>query len=84
MSIKPKTCIATLAVIACAGISTPAMAGGPGTLSNGPAKPTHQTGKQWHHCWKTVYFKARDEGRTPGVAEAEADLTCGAFPGDGA
>ena len=87
MNIKRTTRIATVAVIAVAGlgtgISAPAMASTPRTssamsLSNGPVKPIVRM--SWSQCWRAAYFAARDEGGSVAVGEATADLTCGRSP----
>ena len=77
------TKIATIAVIAAAGLSSPASAGFStvGGLSSGPVKPqVAWDHAAWKKCWSLSYKQAREDGFTPNGATAYADLVCGDPP----
>lgn len=83
MTIKRSTRIATLAVVAAAGLSGQAAAAPApvGTISNGAPKPVvvwdHAA---WKQCWTITYAQWRKDGVSPNGSAAAADLTCGDPP----
>jgi hypothetical protein len=74
--------IATAAVIACAGMSSQAVAFTPvGGLSNGPAHPTVKWDyNAWKHCFWITYGQWREGGASPANSQTAAELTCGTQP----
>jgi len=87
MNIKRTITVATttaVAAIACAGFSSPAMAGKPSPAIN-PANTTITMAPKpniltWRECWSGHYAMFRGEGHSIEGASAGADLACGSSP----
>lgn len=82
MNITRNIRIAAITTIACAGLSTPALAFTPvKTLSSGPVKPVvvwdHAA---WKKCWAGTYAQWREDGKSPTASQNAADLVCGEQP----
>jgi hypothetical protein len=81
MNIKRNVRIAAVTAIACAGISSPAMALTPMTTIGAPApKPHVMTHAEWKHCWTITYAQWRDSGSSIQNSATAADWTCGDPP----
>lgn len=80
MNIKRNARIATIAAIACVGISTPAMAFTQvGPITSG-GKPTVDN-SAWKKCWAITYGQWREDGASISTSATAADWTCGPNPG---
>ncbi|WP_372789290.1 hypothetical protein [Paraconexibacter sp.] len=85
MNITRTIHIALVTAATTAALSAPALAfgpaAGPTTISNGKPKPVvvwdHAA---WKKCWAITYAQWREDGASPTVATAAADLTCGDPP----
>lgn len=85
MNLIRNTHIAVLAAVVATGLTGTASAAPQtaGSMSAGPAKPTHKwTHAKWRQCWKLSYAQGREDGLTPNGATAYADLVCGDPPMD--